>query len=140
MGRYIDLSDVQRKFGADNIATWSDPNNLNALDTDSVDEAIAWAEDKIDDQFRDSRYRIPFSFIGSKPRTLVYWAVAYAGQWLYLSRGLEDKDAGKRIMILIEGIDGDGGIEAEIRGYLAGKQKLNVARADTMPEAPIAIM
>ena len=139
MGRYVVQSDLERFWGSANIATWSDPNNNDTLDTVSVTEAIGWAEDKIDDNFRGGRYATPFAFNSTIPKTVVHWATVYAGQWLYLSGGLEDKDAGNRIMALVEGKDGDGGIEAEIRGYLAGKQKLNAKRADTMPEAPIAI-
>lgn len=138
-GRYIAQSDVEDLFGVENVADWSDLSGSGIADTNRIDRSIDYAEDRIDDHFRQGRYAIPFQFTAGIPQTVKFWAGAYAGQWLYMSRGLRDEAAGERIERLIRGIDGVGGVEADINQYLAGQRALQAAQVDTQPRAPVVV-
>lgn len=139
MGRYIEQSDIEDLFGVENVADWSDLTGGGTADTNRITRAIAYAEDHIDDHFRQGRYAIPFQFTAGIPQTVKLWATSFAGDWLYSPRGLRDEAAGLRIQKLIHGIDGVGGVEADINQYLAGQMALQAAQIDTQPRAPVVV-
>lgn len=139
MGRYIVESDIQARFGIDNVNTWADLDNDDVPDAGRVDASIAYAEDRIDDFFRDGRYAIPFAFRGVISQTLKNWAAVLAGWWLYTSRGMRDEEAGERIRVLVEGDDGTGGVEADMRSLAAGVLRFNAKQSNSQPSAPTVV-
>ena len=139
MGRYIVEADVKARFGDDNVDDWADLDNDDAPDPGRIDEVIKYAEDRIDDFFRDGAYAIPFAFRGAITQTVKNWAAVFEGWWLYTSRGLRDEEAGERIQILVDGEDGAGGVMAEMRAVVAGQTRLNAEQSETQPQAPMAI-
>ena len=139
MGRYIEQSDIEDQFGKDNVKVWSDLDGTGSLDAARITRSIEYAEDRIDDYFRDDRYQIPLVFAASIPGTVKRWASILAGAWLYQGRGLRDEAAGERIAIMVSGEDGRGGVEGDLREYSAGIRKLDAALIQTMPMAPVVV-
>lgn len=88
MGAYISQSDIEDKFGVDNVAMWSNlANDSNSADTARITTAIASAEQDVNDRFRQSQYVVPLSATGSNGlRPVINWCAALAGVWLYESR------------------------------------------------------
>lgn len=136
MGRYISQSDLESRWGVDNVADWSQVNKdqpTTTPDTARIALAIDTAEDTIDDMFRDGRYEIPFAFNGSVSYTLKDWCATLAGIWLYETRLDRRRDGNQ-----------DATIEAarsrvlgEVDAYRAGQRKFDAAfkesRATTAP-------
>ena len=139
MGRYIVKSDVEDQFGIDNVIVWSDLSGTGSVDDNRINRAIDYAEDRIDDWFRGGRYAIPFVFSAGIPQTVKFWASVYAGAWLYRSRGIRDEDAGERINVLEKGEGGVGGVDGEIREYMANIRQLNAASTRSQPDAPVVV-
>lgn len=83
MGTYISQSDVEDTFGTDNIAVWSDLSGAGSADTTRIARAIEYAEEDIENRFRDGRYALPFSPI---PNVIKNWCAVIAGIWLFDSR------------------------------------------------------
>ncbi len=85
-GRYINQSDIENVFGIDNIARWSQmDNDVDTADTTRIQQAIDTAETSVDDSFRNSEYKIPFT--GTISSTIINWCAIIAGAWLYQNRG-----------------------------------------------------
>lgn len=82
---YITQTQIEYVFGTSNVQQWSqlDPT-LETTDTTRVAQAIAYAEETINDRFRGSRYTVPFTTVGYVVKD---WAAKLAGVWLYQSRG-----------------------------------------------------
>ncbi len=95
MSTYCSRSDIERRFGTTNVATWGDLDNDENAGTISanITQAIAVASDKIDDAMRTSHYLISLSTPGgSTPTAIVNIAATLAGVWLRTPRGTEDFD------------------------------------------------
>lgn len=88
-GSYCDGTDIEDRFGVENVARWSQlDNDVTTADLARVQAAITWAEATIDDFLREGPYTIPLSPVVQTVRT---WAATLAGHWLYSSRGLRDE-------------------------------------------------
>ncbi len=141
-GIYIVESDVDDLWGTSNVTDWSDLNAAKARDENRIQRAIDYAEARINGDFRRLRYAIPFVFAaGITDRVVVWWAAAFAGQWLYQARGLRDEAAGERIAIVIHGDDttGEEGVMDSIRRYLAGQSYLDARQVETQPSVPTVV-
>lgn len=93
MGRYIDKSDVEDRYGQDNVRRWSNLDNDSTLaNTSRITSAISYAEDYIDDRLRHYSYTLPLSASEGTLRTIKEVASLLAGVWLYESRGADDTD------------------------------------------------
>ena len=129
-GTYASLDDVVNRFGAENIATWSNTeNNDRELDYGRIVAALDYADNHINDRFRDSRYETPLSPIST---TIKNWAVTLAGVWLYESRGADELQEGARVHSLqfFRSM-----VEAEIDQALQGVINIG-AMADSDRRAP----
>jgi phage gp36-like protein len=127
---YITQSNIEDVFGVNNIVRWSNVDNDNeTVDATRIARSILIADDFIDDHFRNSQYKVPFTTV---PRKIVDWAAKWAGIWLYESRGLaDDNEEGNKLQKMKEKT------EQEISECLAGMIKLNAVRVDaTVPTAP----
>ncbi len=133
MGTYIDRSDVERRFGASNVATWSNTDNddTGAIEA-TITEAISKAEAMIEDRFRGSRYRVPFIATSGSLAAVKDWAAMLAGYWLYTSRGMDEDDRfGGQLAEMKEQV------EAEIAAYLMNSRRMAAAQSDSsMPSCP----
>lgn len=137
MGYYISANDVYNKFGEDNIAIWSNLDNDTeaTVDTTRLNAAIEYAEEYVQDRFRNGRYQVPFvATTGTLPRCIVDWMATKAGAWLYENRGTRDgsnnADWENRIAALTRNID------ADIDSVLAGTRELQLAPTWPTPTAP----
>jgi len=134
MGNYASQTNLERRYGAGNIAAWSNLDNDDAeANNDAVTDAIAEAEQIIDDRLRNGPYAIPL--VATSGNTLYQarrWTVTLAAHILYGSRGFTegDKIAG-RMESAVENV------HAEIDAILAGQRTLPASRtsADT-PQSP----
>lgn len=136
MGNYISQSDIEDRYGVDNVAAWS---NLDQDDSQTnaarVTSAIAYAEQYIDDRLRGSRYSLPLTGNSANAlNTIKTIAATVAGQWLYESRGMT-KDAVIAEKMLIN----EDRIEKQLNGYLSGAMKLDAALAGSGPSAPVVV-
>jgi len=136
MATYIETSDLNNVFGTINIAAWSDLTGGRTADTTRIAAAIAWAEQKVENRFRRSRYEVPFAKVdGAYDLALKHWMAILAGDWLYQSRnirrGADDTD---RTSALIEQV------ESEISEVLGGQSVLDAGLVDdTAPTGPIVV-
>ena len=91
MGNYITQADIEDRFGTSTVAKWSNLlEESTEADTDRIAKAIAYGEARVEGYFRGRRYRVPFQ--GTDP-VLVEWCVAFAGWWLFTSRGTSSDQA-----------------------------------------------
>lgn len=131
MGRYISQSDVETRWGAENVRTWSNlDNDSETTDTARVAAAIAWAEEQVESRFVGSRYVVPLVGLAGTPATLTNWCATLAGIWLY--RGRLRRNAN----LLADLEEEESRLDAEIALYQAGKRNLPCQVARTMPSAP----
>lgn len=89
---YIAEADIQNVFGVDNVTAWSDLQGTAVKDTTRIAASIAYADEQIDNRFRDGLYEIPFSPVCV---TVKHWAAVIAGLWLFESRPLHNRDPDK---------------------------------------------
>jgi len=135
-GTYIDADDLNNVYGTINIAAWSDLTGGKTADDDRIELAIAWAETRVENRFRGSRYSVPFSREdGEYDSQLTHWMVVYAGNWLYQSRGIRTGKAdADRTSALLEQMD------EEINQVLGGSSRLNAGLvSSSAPTAPIVV-
>jgi hypothetical protein len=138
MGRYASQSDVEAQFGTANIAAWSQLDvtmEPPTTDTARVTAAIAYAEDSINDRFRDGRYIIPLSPVSSTPKVLIRWVAILSGLWLYQSRAWDrGADSASRMSDL------ELQVKDEIQAYASGARGLDCQRVrGDAPTAPVVI-
>lgn len=132
-GTYIETADLNNVFGTINIAAWSDLTGGKTADTTRIDAAIAWAEQRVENRFRGTRYSVPFGQIdGEYDSQLKHWIAIYAGNWLYQSRGIRTGKAdADRTSALLEQMD------EEINQVLGGSSRLNAGLvSSSAPSAP----
>ena len=129
MGKYITVDDLNRRFGEDNITTWSNKQNMSgAPDTAAIDEAIEYAESKVENEFRLGRYSIPFQPLDP---VMKKWLVIFAAYDLYINRGVRD-DQPNRLDELNQGAMN------EMFKYKAGSARLTSGLSRTpRPTAPV---
>ena len=88
---YCTKSDIENVFGVENVKTWSDLDNSGSADTTRITQAIAVADDRIDDVARVIDYTVPLANAsGSTPDTVKDLSATFAGIWLYEARGSQD--------------------------------------------------
>ena len=129
----ISQSDLETRFGETNIERWSDVDNSGSADTTRITEALAQGTQRVENAFRDTMYQIPFQALSGTLYRVKDWMLVYAGSWLYFSRGMNDTAIDDRIEAL------EKRAEAEMRKYQNGRERLNAARSDTMPSAPMIV-
>lgn len=133
-GNYISTTDIERKFGKENVRRWSalDSEGAEEIDDRQV-QAIAVAEAFIDDSFRDGMYVIPFA---SCPTVIADLCATYAGLWLYENRGMdddadEDDPLGTMMSARLKRADQD------IAAYIKGEKKVTAPLNEDGPTAPV---
>jgi hypothetical protein len=92
---YSVLADIQRTFGARNVADWCDPDKDGNPTTmaDRWGRAIVLADDEIDTVLRNGPYTIPLADLsGSTPTLINEISATLAGIWLYEIKGVSDTD------------------------------------------------
>lgn len=134
MGAYITNQNLYDKFGKDNIAIWSNMDNLtDGEDQSRIDYAIAIGEEYVQDRFRNSRYTVPFQG-QPMPLWIKEWMTIKAGEWLYESRGTRDggpnADFENRIAALASSVD------EQIDQVLSGQRELTLAQNWPTATAP----
>ena len=127
MGTYITRTNIDNEFGAANVTAWSQMSpDTEGADTSRIAEAIADAEQEVEDRFRRSEYAVPFAALtegGLRP--VAKWCAVLAGVWLYANRAARLRDdeasvnriAGRKRVAL-----------EEMDCYLAGMRTLNCRR------------
>lgn len=98
MGTYISRSDIEDRFGTDNVSKWADMNNDNDTTeiADRITDAISFAEAFVEGRLRGTRYQIPLS-ISSGSDLIKDIVRAYAAEWLFSNRiHKDDEDNAKR--------------------------------------------
>jgi phage gp36-like protein len=111
---YSAQTNLESKFGVDNIAKWSDIENSGAVNVSRIALAIAAADEDIDDRFRATRYSLPFSPI---PRKVAEWSAVLAGLWLFDSRPeFHESDKIEAFANIRDNVD------SEIDDYASGKR------------------
>lgn len=138
MGQYASTSDLRNVFGTANIRQWSNLDNTTTSDdTTRIDEAIAQAEAKIHDLFRDGPYQLPFTFgSAASAKRVTYWVAVLAGLWLFEPRKIAatgDKEKGSRTNQLRDEV------LSEIRDVLAGGRRLDATLSHTTATGPTPI-
>lgn len=134
MGNYISQSDVEAVFGENNVTSWSNLDNESTeADTVRIAKAITIAEALIDDKFRGGQYALPFNPV---PSMVQDWAAKLAGIWLYDARGHRGKTE-EDVIDKYASMKGD--IENQMAEYAGGARKFSAARAQAMPNSPVAI-
>ena len=131
---YATQSDIENRFGVDNVAQWSNlENESTTTDTARIAEAIAFADQEIDDRFIDSAYVVPLSASGTNGlRPVTGWAAALAGAWLFQSRLMRGNAAGNAETVMFQR---RAALE-EMDLYLAGCRRLSCARKTEMQTYP----
>jgi hypothetical protein len=93
---YSTLSNIQRSFGARNVATWSDPDRDGDTVTIAARQAraIVMADEEIDAVLRNGPYTpLPIVDIdGATPALINEISATLAGIWLYEINGISDVD------------------------------------------------
>lgn len=128
---YIVKSDIENLFGADNVLIWSDLSGEGSVDDSRIEQAIDWAEEHINNRFRDGRYRVPLTPVS---QTIKWWAAGLAGWWLFMSRPFYDREE-EGLTPLKEAIDLD------INAYVTGSRRLPCNYdSDIKATAPTALV
>lgn len=136
MGAYIDDDDLYGRWGKDNVDEWASLDN-QATPTAATRRttAIAWAEQYVEDRFRNSRYEVPFSFNTTAAGYPVHeWMKTLAGVWLFQTHGWAHGQNEKLDMMATARSDA----EREMDTYLAGMMDLDAAHSFDGPTAPHA--
>lgn len=134
-GSYISQTDLEDRFGASTIAKWSnlDENDTDA-DTDRIDRAIAYGEERVENFFRDRQYKVAFT---GASRQLVEWCVVYAGYWLFTSRGASTDQQSSEATMLND-------LLADVRQQMIetreGVSRLPCEQDDSQPDVPTAVV
>ena len=95
MGRYIEQSDLENFWGAEQVSGvtgWSrmSDDELDSTVTQRITDSITAGEDLIDDYLRDSRYAVPISGTWKTSGGFKLYVSIFAGLVLYMRRGLMD--------------------------------------------------
>ena len=135
-GSYIGQSDIESRFGTTNVAKWSNlDNTTTTADADRIEAAILYAEDYVENRFRNGPYALPFQAVSGTLYQLIDWCAKLAGIWLYEHRGLRDENAEGNLLG-----DMKSDVEREIDNCLAGITRLNAIRAEgDSPTAPVCV-
>jgi hypothetical protein len=140
MGKYISQSDIEDVFGTENVKVWSNLNNdAETADTVRIARAIDFAEEEIENRFRDGQYAIPFSGTSGTPKVLVDWIAKLAGMWLYESRPqkftTEDEESEQINFGRMKKQ-----MEKDINAYTSGQRRMALVLAESdSPTAPATI-
>lgn len=127
---YISRSDLDIRFGSDNVTKWADKNENG--DSVEILSAVNWAIDQacteFDDTMRDGRLQVPLAL--PAPKTVIDIVAGLAACILYESRGVTDFDsetgrAVHRLMYVRKRA------EERMRLLRAGKLRLDIATTAT---------
>ncbi|MEM7227252.1 MAG: phage protein Gp36 family protein [Planctomycetota bacterium] len=134
MGTYITRSDIEVEFGVNNVAIWSNLDNDDAqVNDDRVDASIAYAEQQVDDLFRDGRYAIPLRGTAGDLNQVKRWAAVLAGHWLVNRRAVYMK-LDQNELTGIEQMRED--VFDDIARYTSGQAKLAAELVNSQPDTP----
>lgn len=135
MGTYIAQSDVESRWGTNNVLQWSNlDNSTTSADTTRIAAAITFAEAYVQDRLRGGPYTIPFSANSSGAmETLEHQMATLAGCWLYSSRGTNDTDTDAKLDAARNDVD------LFIARVASGQIRLDLAASYSMPNAPVVV-
>ena len=133
MSTTITESDLNIKFGTSNVLRWSDLENSGSVDQDRVDQSLVVGIQRVENAFRMGMYIIPFVPMSGTLTIVEEWMLAFAGAWLYFSRGTGDDGVSERMQAMADRANN------EMRKYQTGRERLNAQRSDTMPTAPVVV-
>lgn len=128
---YCTQAQIEGVFGARNVALWSNLDKVSVNDgvpavvAQRITDAIAWADEQIDNRFRNSRYLIPLT---PAAVTVSDWAAKLAGVWLYRSRGFRKSAAGEDIDDRIASHEKE--VHDDINLYLSGARSLACVKSE----------
>ena len=127
--RYANQADLERRFGATNIAEWSHlDGESGAADSVRVQGALDYACNYIDQFFNSGPYAIPLQ-LGSVGQSVVReWAVIIAGvDYLFSNRGQKQEDSAPNQYSAMLDL-----VKTEMRRYLTGNpNNLDAATANS---------
>ncbi len=90
---YITQTDLENTFGASNVKQWSNLDNTTSqANAARITAAIDWAEARVNDRLRGSKFTVPISAGANSLSTLKAWCTGLAAWRLYIARGLRDND------------------------------------------------
>ena len=133
---YATQSDIEDIFGPDNVAAWSQFQNVQPLDgadTTRIATALGVADSMINGRFAGGPYVLPLACATQQP-TIVRWAATLAGIWLYGSRMTTSyiDYVGNRYLAL------EAAINQEMDLYRAGVLRLDAPLRFPHPTGPAA--
>lgn len=136
MGRYISQTDIENVYGQTNVAIWSNlDGSSTSADATRIAAAIAYAEDHVDDRFRQSIYAVPIAgSSGSVPTKVKDWCAKLAGEWLYRGRPSSADGDGDSWSARLAKTIAD--VDVEISFYLASSRKLDAVTRANVYTAP----
>jgi hypothetical protein len=138
-GYYADQNDLQDEIGIgtlaqisnlDGTATGLPGNGPIGPDTGRIQRALNYADDTINNTFRNSRYAVPL-VVNSASSTVTQWAVAFALEWLYRPRGQRDDDPNQ-----VRFTNGAKQAKDEINRYLIGQRFLDATLSKHVQTQP----
>lgn len=136
MGYYISQSDLEARFGTNNISAaggWADVNNDGDTDTieTTITNAISFGETLMDAKLRGGRWKVPLVGTDYQSEVVKFICTAFAGEYLYSARALYDEPNPKLLSL----VDRAATYLAMIRG---GQIQLQLTRSHSAPDVPIA--
>ena len=130
----ITKTDIEDKFGIENVLVWSDLENTGTIDLARISRAINYAEARINDELRNGPYAIPL--VPNGPNSLIVIvdiAAVIAGWWLLDRSSLRDENALNRIKDQKdEAID-------DLAAYRNREKDLDVAISHSAGNAPAVV-
>ncbi len=134
---YATQANLESRFGITNISKWSNLDNDSAeANADNITDALAEAEQIIDDRLRGGPYAIPLvATSGSTLYQARRWTVVLAADILYSPRGMTEGDKIRaRLDPAVQNV------HAEIDAVLAGQRTLAANRVGpNTPQSPAVV-
>src|ERR1035438_3541340 len=81
---YSTTTDLNNRWGAANIQSWSDLAGAGVPDASRIAAAMAWADAQVDLHLIGGPYALPLVILDASTRLVVTnWSAVLAGHWLY---------------------------------------------------------
>jgi hypothetical protein len=130
-GAYISTDFLNMAFGSETVSRYATIKTAGEATSDArLAQGIAWAERSVENQFRASRYAVPFSLNTTDLAIVKHWMAVYALHWLRLARGIDTTEIDQMQ-------EEKRRVDKEITRYARGIDVFGSGDRDTIrPEAP----
>ena len=130
---YCTRADIEGIVGEANVRTWADRDNDGNAEIidDAITEAITTADARIDGEFYNGPYAVPFSPV---PQLVKDWSRKLAAVELYRGRGFRDEgdDPAGKLGVLEQDV------KNELFMYVNGALRFSNAQEKVQPTVPVA--